>query len=322
MPQIPNRSGTPIKREQIAPSRRVDVDAIEGALDSQQNQINQKANASTVGGLATAVNSKASQSAVDALAGTVAGKADAAALASKANLADLATKADISALASKANSADVTVALAAKADAAALAAKANASDVSTALANKADASALAAKASASDLTALAATVPVIANEVPQPETTGGQAGLEGMKVLGAKHQHPRLTSTTKATIAAGSTVQIAFTRTFVNSPGITCTEVPPDTGIMSANPATFRVESWVREVMAPTPSGAYTGCVIKVWRSRPLPTMAPLSLTAILTAVVTGVNALIAALTNYDIFGASAVGTTFSCIAVQRSDVA
>lgn len=42
--------------------------------------------------------------------------------------------------------------------------------------------------------------------------------------------------------------------------------------------------------------------------------------TALLTAVVTGVNALISALTNYDIFGASAVGTTFTCIAVQRSD--
>lgn len=145
-----------------------------------QNQINQKANASTVGGLATAVNSKASQSSVDTLAGAVAGKA-----------------------------------------------------------------------SSGDLTALAATVPVIANEVPQPEITGGQAGLEGM---------------------------------------------------------------------TPTPSGAYTGCVIKVWRSRPLPTMTPLSLTALLTAVVTGVNALISALTNYDIFGASAVGTTFTCIAVQRSD--
>ena len=216
---------------------------------SLQNQINQKANASTVGGLATAVASKASQTSVDTLTGTVAGKA-----------------------------------------------------------------------SAADLTALAGTVPVIANEVPQPEVTGGKAGLEGMKVPGAKHQNPRLTSTTKATIAVGSTVQIAFTRTFTLPPGITCTEIPPDTGVMSANPATFRVESWTREVMAPTPSGAYTGCVIKAWRSRPLPTMAPLSLTALLTAVVTGVNAFITALTNFDIFGASAVGTTFTCIAVQRSD--
>ncbi|KQN09818.1 hypothetical protein ASE85_02465 [Sphingobium sp. Leaf26] len=251
MPQMPNRSGTPVKRDQVALPRRVDVEAIDAALDDQQNQINQKANASTVGGLATAVNSKASQSSVDTLAGTVAGKADSA-----------------------------------------------------------------------TLTALAATVPTIADEIPQPEVTGGQAGLEGMKVPGARHQHPRLTSTTKATITAGSTVQVAFTRTFVNKPGITCTEEPPDTGTMSSNPATFRVESWVREVMTPTPSGAYTGCVIKVWRSRPLPTMTPLSLAALLTAVVTGVNALIAALTNYDIFGANAVGTTFSCIAIQRSDVA
>lgn len=284
MPVILNRTGLPIKRDQIAPSRRVDVDEIEGTLASQQAQINQKANASTVGGLATAVNSKASQSSVDALAGTVASKADATALASKA-------------------------------DASALAAKANASDVSTALATKADASALAAKANAAD-------IPLPADAMPKSEATTAAKGNEQKRYALEDHQHPRLTSTTKATIVSGSTVAVAFTRTFVSKPGITCTEEPPDTGTMSPNPATFRVESWVREVMTPTPSGAYTGCVIKVWRSRPLPTMTPLSLTALLTAVVTGVNALIAALTNYDIFGASAVGTTFSCIAIQRSDVA
>lgn len=315
MPVIPNRSGLPIKREQIVPSRRVDVDEIEDTLASQQNQINQKANASTVGGLATAVNSKASQSSVDALAGTVAGKADAAALASKANLSDLAAKADVAALANKANSADVATALASKADATALAAKANASDVSTALAAKADASALAAKANTADL-------PLPADIMPKSEATTAAKGSEQKRYALEDHQHPRLTSTTKATIASGSTVAVAFTRTFVNKPGITCTEEPPDTGTMSPNPATFRVESRVREVMTPTPSGAYTGCVIKVWRSRPLPTMTPLTIGALLTAVVTGVNALITALTNYDIFGASAVGTTFSCIAIQRSDVA
>jgi len=74
MPVILNRTGLPIKRDQISPSRRVDVEEIEGALASQQAQINNKANASTVGGLATAVNSKASQSSVDALAGTVAAR--------------------------------------------------------------------------------------------------------------------------------------------------------------------------------------------------------------------------------------------------------
>lgn len=213
MPQILNRSGLPIKRDQIAPSRRVDVDEIEQTLATQQNQINQKANASTVGGLATAVNSKASQSSVDALAGAVAGKADA--------------------------------------------------------------SALAAKASTSELTALAATVPVIANEIPQPETTGGQAGLEGMKVPGARHQHPRLTSTTgnPAThiIAASGLATVAFTQAFDVFPGTVFTEVPPPTGVMSAQPAQFRVASWIRETMAPTPSGKYTGCVVRAWRGRTLP---------------------------------------------------
>ncbi|WP_088183971.1 hypothetical protein [Sphingobium sp. Z007] len=59
---------------------------------SLQAQINNKANASTVGGLATAINSKAAQSAVDALA---TGKADVAALAGKANVADIPLPADV-----------------------------------------------------------------------------------------------------------------------------------------------------------------------------------------------------------------------------------
>jgi hypothetical protein len=96
MPQIINRSGVPIKRDQIVPARPIDVEGIEDTLASQQAQINNKANASTVGGLATAVSSKASQSSVDALAGTVAGKADASALAAKANASDLAAKANAS----------------------------------------------------------------------------------------------------------------------------------------------------------------------------------------------------------------------------------
>ncbi|WP_341896456.1 hypothetical protein [Sphingobium sp. YR657] len=299
MPQILNRSGLPIKRDQIAPSRRVDVDEIEQTLATQQNQINQKANASTVGGLATAVNSKASQSSVDTLAGTIAGKADTTALASKANVSDLASKADVSALAAKANSSDVT----------------------NALATKADASALAAKASTSALNALAATVPVIADEIPQPETTGGQAGLEGMKVPGARHQHPRLTSTTgnpaSHIIGATGLATVAFTQAFDAFPGTVFTEVPPPTGVMPAQPANFRVESWIRETMTPAPSGKYVGCVVRAWRGRNLPVIS--LLTGLLSLL--GVNTIITALTGFDPFGAPATGTTFTCVAVKRSDV-
>ncbi len=134
--------------------------------------------------------------------------------------------------------------------------------VETLAQGKADAGAVAAvsadvakKADATIVTALAAAMPVIADETPQPEKTGGAAGVEGNKASGARHQHPRLTSTTgntaaaptSHTIGANGTATIAFTRIFTTPPGIVFMEVPPLSGAMSTFPATFRVESWVRE---------------------------------------------------------------------------
>ncbi|WP_311269749.1 hypothetical protein [Sphingobium sp. WCS2017Hpa-17] len=179
-----------------------------------------------------------------------------------------------------------------------------------------------------DLAALKAAMPVPSAETPMPEAVGGAAGIEGTKVSGAGHQHPRLTSTTgpksadptSHVIAASGLATVTFTRTFDLPPGLVFCEVPPATGSMPAQPATFRVESWVREVMTPTPSGKYIGCVVRGWRSQALPTLNALSLTAILTAVVSGVNGIVSALTGYNVFGASASGTAFTCIAVARSD--
>lgn len=271
MPVIPNRSGIPIKRDQVVPTRPVDVEAIEDTLASQQNQINQKANASTVGGLATAVNSKASQSSVNALAETVASKADATALAGKANASDLAAKADVSALATKASAADI---------------------------------------------------PLPADTMPKAEATAAVKGTEQKKYALEDHQHPRVTSTTgnPAThiIAATGLATVTFTQAFDAFPGTVFTEVPPPTGVLSSQPANFRVESWIRETMAPTPSGKYVGCVVRAWRGRSLPIIN--LLTGLLSLV--GVNTIITALTGFDPFGAPATGTTFTCIAVKRSDVA
>jgi len=292
-------------------------------LAALQAAINQKANASTVGGIVTALNSKASQSAVDALAtqkadaAALQAKADATAvaqaLAAKADATALANKADASALAAKANASDVATALSAKADTSALAAKADAAVVA------ALSSTVSGKASSAELALVAAAMPVIANEIPQPEVTGGQAGIEGMKVPGAKHQHPRLSSTTTGSIAANGLATVTFTRTFTAAPGMVITEIP-GTAPPQTMPATFKVESWVRDVMTPTPSGAYTGAVIRAWRSQVLPTQTTLSLVSLLSGVITGVNTLIASLTGFNIFGASVTGTAFSCIAIQRSD--
>lgn len=311
----------------------------EADIASLQNAINQKANASTVGGIVTALNSKASQSALDALA---AQKADAAALQAKADAASvaqaLAAKADAAALASKADTAAVTQALATKADATALTTKADTSAVAQALSTKADASALAAKADVSalaakadasalaskaDVSALAAKantadLPKPADAAPKAESTSPAIGSD-MKYAREDHQHPRLSSTTIGAIASNGTATVSFTRTFPSAPGMVITEIP-GTAPPQTMPATFKVESWVREAMTPTPSGAYTGAVIRAWRSQVLPTQTALSLTALLTGVIAGVNTLIASLTGFNVFGASVAGTAFSCIAIQRSD--
>lgn len=111
---------------------------------------------------------------------------------------------------------------------------------------------------------------------------------------------------------------VTFTQAFDAFPGTVFTEVPPPAGVMSAQPAQFRVESWIRETMTPAPSGKYVGCVVRAWRGRTLPVIN--LLTGLLTLV--GVNSIITALTGFDPFGAPATGTTFTCIAVKRSDVA
>lgn len=171
-----------------------------------------------------------------------------------------------------------------------------------------------------DLAALKAAMPVPSSETPMPETNSGAAGLEGQKVSAAGHRHPRVTSTTgnqdTHIIAASGLATIAFTQAFDVFPGTVFTEVPPASGTMSAQPASFRVESWIRETMTPAPSGKYIGCVVRAWRGRPLPVMNLLS--GVLS--LTGINGIIAALTAFDTFAAPATGTTFTCIAVKRSD--
>ncbi|MGF7151335.1 hypothetical protein FHS96_004998 [Sphingomonas zeicaulis] len=224
---------------------------------------------------------------------------------------------------------------------AAIATKADAAATATALANKANAStvgglstALNSKASQSAVDALAGTVagkadasavPKAATLVPMGEAVAGAVGGETEYARG-DHRHPRLTSTTGNTtgspashvIGSGGTVQILFTRTFSAPPGTVFTEVPPPTGSMPAQGANFRVESWVRETMTPTPAGAYIGCVVRAWRGQSLPNLGVVS--GILTAVITGVNAIVSALSGYNPFGAPAAGTAFTCIAVARSD--
>lgn len=164
----------------------------------------------------------------------------------------------------------------------------------------------------------ASAIPQPATTTPKTEMTGGAVGAQPTRYAREDHQHPRLTSTTYATLASDGTATVAFTRPFTNKPGITMTE----TDVAGKQPLICSVQSWVRETMTPAPAGAYIGCVIKGQRAQVLPTINPLSgLLTLLTAVVSGVNAIVGQLTNYNVFGGTVDGAVVSIIAVARSDV-
>lgn len=157
------------------------------------------------------------------------------------------------------------------------------------------------------------TMPKPATTTPAAEALGGNAGTNPSKFAQEGHQHPRLTSTKYATLSADGTVTHSFSRTFVNKPGINITE----TDAAGNQPLVCVVQSWVQDG-----NGAYTGCVIKGYRSTILPMLSPVSTLAILSGVITGVNAINTALSAFNLFGGSAAGATVSVIAIARSDVA
>lgn len=160
-------------------------------------------------------------------------------------------------------------------------------------------------------------IPQPANSAPQSEKTGAAVGQQTGRFALEDHQHPRLTSTTVATITTGNTAMINFTRAFANEPGIDYQELPasqdtttppPSDTASSAQPTQSRVIAWTKGPTATLPSAApsdYTGCMVRVWKAQTIPQ----NLSTLLLGAV------------FNIFAASVVGTRFSIIAVARSDV-
>lgn len=159
-----------------------------------------------------------------------------------------------------------------------------------------------------------AEVPQPATTAPKSEATGAAIGVVPQRFALEDHQHPRLTSTTYATLDSSGQATIAFTRTFLNKPGINLTETD---AVSASQPLVLRGLAWVRDG-----NGLYTGVTVQGMRAQMLPTINPLSgALTLLTQVITGVNGLIAQLTGYNVFGGSAAGASVSVIAVARSDV-
>ncbi|WP_375272048.1 hypothetical protein [Sphingomonas sp.] len=146
---------------------------------------------------------------------------------------------------------------------------------------------------------------------PSSEAVAGSAGSNTAKYAQEGHQHPRLTSTTLATLGADATAIVTFTRSFKNKPGVVMTEIDANT----SQPLVMVVQSFVLT------DGAYTGCVVKGYRSQPLPSQSQLSVASLLSGVITTLNAMASSLTGFNVFGGTAAGAAVSVIAIARSDV-
>lgn len=70
----------------------------------------------------------------------------------------------------------------------------------------------------------------------------------------------------------------------------------------SNQPVMFKVKSWVMDG-----NGNFVGCVVKGYRSTILPTLSGIII----------IGPLISALSQFDIFGGSATGVNFCCMAIQ-----
>ena len=69
--------------------------------------------------------------------------------------------------------------------------------------------------------------------------------------------------------------------------------------------------SWVKT------GNLWTGANIKGYRSQNLPVISAVS--GILTAVITGVNGIVSALTGFNVFGGSAANARVSCVFLMPS---
>lgn len=156
-----------------------------------------------------------------------------------------------------------------------------------------------------------ASLPQPADQVPKSEAVSGATGSKTKNYALEDHQHPRLTSTTYATLGANGQATVMFSRTFTNKPGLNLTETDasPQTNVLA-----LRSLNWMMQ------EGRFAGVVIEGKRALALPILNPVS--GLLGAVTTGVNVVVNALSGYNVFSGSGAGATVSIIAVARSDVA
>lgn len=140
---------------------------------------------------------------------------------------------------------------------------------------------------------------LLSNRAPISEAVAPTSGASD-KASRDDHKHPRLSSATVQALNASGEAVITFTRSFSSLPAVTCLLYE----MSDAQPVVFKVKTWTQDG-----SGNYTGCTIKGARSSLLPALSGVLL----------IGPLITALANYNVFGGSAAGAQFCCLAIQPS---
>lgn len=139
---------------------------------------------------------------------------------------------------------------------------------------------------------LAMIKPAVANL--QTSVSGQATSVSGLSASVAALQVLSYSTTTHSIGSAG-TASVTFTRSFDAAPAIAFGRIESSD---LAGVVEFSIKSWIQDG-----NGKYTGAVVRARRQQLLP------------ATIT----LLSSLQNFDVFGGSAVGVNFTCMAVQRT---
>ena len=156
------------------------------------------------------------------------------------------------------------------------------------------------------LNAIRASMVTLGNETPMAEKTVPTAGSGG-QASRSDHRHPRLTSPHTGTLDANGEALLTFSRQFTNMPAMM-----------------FKVVSWLKPntagsgLVAWTSGSPYAGAIIKGYRGQQLPNLGVVS--GLLSAVITGVNGIVTALTGYNPFAGPASNVVYTATAIQVGD--
>jgi hypothetical protein len=156
-------------------------------------------------------------------------------------------------------------------------------------------------------------IPPFATSMPKADSLVPTPGSTDALVR-PDHQHPRPSSTSKGTLGSNGQASVVFTQVFDVEPAISIISIDARTQGTAIPDFDFTFTT--------DANGKYIGGTVYGRRARKLPTQplaaSPIGVTGLLTAVISGLNALASSITGYDTTE-DAVGNKFSLIALKAT---